>query len=297
MLGVALAQSSRALLMSAPHLVYGTAWKKEETAYYVSEAVKAGFRCIDTACQPRHYNEAGVGIGWTAAAEELGLKRSDIWLQTKYTPIGGQDPNNVPYDPKSPVAEQIRTSLGVSLKNLKTEYLDSWVMHSPLNSIEETVAAWRVMEEAVDEGRVHQLGISNCYSLDNFRYLYQNARIKPKVLQNRFYSDSNFDTELRKFCKENGVKYQSFWTLTANRHALATTEVKELAAQYDLTAQTYMFAFLMSLGYITPLSGTTSRMHMAQDVAIMERMQGGEVFFQNDEELRKFAQILGMPDL
>ena len=36
---------------------------------------------------------------------------------------------------------------------------------------------------------------------------------------------------------------------------------------------------------------------MAQDVAIMERMQGGEVFFQNDEELRKFAQILGMPDL
>ena len=181
MLGVALAQSSRALLMNAPHLVYGTAWKKEETAYYVSEAVKAGFRCIDTACQPRHYNEAGVGIGWTAAAEELGLKRSDIWLQTKYTPIGGQDPNNVPYDPKSPVAEQIRTSLGVSLKNLKTEYLDSWVMHSPLNSIEETVAAWRVMEEAVDEGTVHQLGISNCYSLDNFRYLYQNARIKPKV--------------------------------------------------------------------------------------------------------------------
>ena len=85
--------------------------------------------------------------------------------------------------------------------------------------------------------------------------------------------------------------------MTANRHALATTEVKELAAQYGLTAQTYMFAFLMSLGYITPLSGTTSRMHMAQDVAIMERMEGGEVFFQNDEELRKFAQILGMPDL
>ena len=64
-----------------------------------------------------------------------------------------------------------------------------------------------------------------------------------------------------------------------------------------------MFAFLMSLpadsgySYMTPLSGTTSTIHMAQDVAIMERMQGGEVFFETEEELRRFAGYLGMPDL
>jgi len=68
-------------MINKPHLVYGTAWKKEETARLVSEAVKAGFRFIDTACQPKHYNEAGVGNGWTAAAQELGLSRSDMWLQ------------------------------------------------------------------------------------------------------------------------------------------------------------------------------------------------------------------------
>jgi len=72
-------------MINKPHLVYGTAWKKEETARLVSEAVKSGFRFIDTACQPKHYNEAGVGNGWTAAAQELGLSRSDIWLQTKFT--------------------------------------------------------------------------------------------------------------------------------------------------------------------------------------------------------------------
>ena len=47
-----------------PFLLYGTAWKAGETARYVSEAVHAGFRFIDTACQPKHYNEAGVGDGW-----------------------------------------------------------------------------------------------------------------------------------------------------------------------------------------------------------------------------------------
>lgn len=39
-----------------------------------------------------------MGLGWTAAAQELNLERSDFFLQTKYTPYPGQDPNNIPYD-------------------------------------------------------------------------------------------------------------------------------------------------------------------------------------------------------
>jgi len=285
---------SASKMIHKPHLVYGTAWKKEETARLVSDAVKAGFRFIDTACQPKHYNEAGVGNGWTAAAQELGLSRSDMWLQTKFTPTTGQDMNNLPYDPTLPVVDQARKSLEVSLKNLHTDYLDSWVLHSPLQSFEDTMAVWRVMEEAVDNGRVHQIGISNCYDMDVFRLLYQQARHKPAVLQNRFYADSNFDTKLRQFCSDRNVHYQSFWTLSANRKALATNETKKLAAAKGLTPQTYMYAFLMSLGYVTPLSGTTSPIHMAHDVAIMERMQGGEEIFTTKEQLH-FAKMLGMP--
>jgi diketogulonate reductase-like aldo/keto reductase len=153
------------------------------------------------------------------------------------------------------------------------------------------------METAIDSGKVRQLGMSNCYSLEFFKELYEQARHKPAVLQNRFYQDSNFDTELREFCKEHGIHYQSFWTLGANRKALRHPQVAKAAESFGLTPETYMFAFLMSLGYINPLSGTTSQVHMAQDVAIMERMQGGQEFFQTEEELREFAQILGMPDL
>jgi aryl-alcohol dehydrogenase-like predicted oxidoreductase len=78
---------------------------------------------------------------------------------------------------------------------------------------------------------------------------------------------------------------------------LALPEVQQLAEQKGLTPQTYMFAFLMSLGYVTPLSGTTNTKHMAEDVAVMERMQGGEQIFESEEELRHMAQLLGMPDL
>lgn len=79
-------------------------------------AIKTGFRAIDTACQPKHYNEPGVGEG----IAKSGVPREQLFIQTKYTPIGGQDPNNVPYNPKDDLRTQVRTSLGVSLKNLRT---------------------------------------------------------------------------------------------------------------------------------------------------------------------------------
>jgi len=280
-----------------PFIVYGTAWKKENTATFVNQAIHAGFRHIDTACQPKHYNEAGVGEGWSSAAEELGLKRSDIYIQTKFTSYSGQDPKKVPYDPHASLEDQIRQSLEVSLTNLKTDYLDTLVMHSPMNTVEETMVAWRVMESFVDAGKVKRLGMSNCYSYSKFLSIYDEARIKPSVLQNRLYADSNFDTDLREFCKEKTIWYQSFWTLTANRVALASPEVNELAEGKGLTPQTYMYAFLMSLGYITPLSGTTNTDHMAQDVAVMKRLQDGDVIFETEEEIAHMAKLLGFPKL
>ena len=126
--------------------------------------------------------------------------------------------------------------------------------------------------------------------------LYCAHFITLQVLQNRFYAESNFDTQLRRFCKDRDIHYQSFWTLSANRKALGTPEVQELAKAKGLTPQTYLYAFLMSLGYVTPLSGTTSPIHMAHDVAVMERMQGGEEIF-SEKEQHHFAKLLGMPKL
>lgn len=220
-----------------------------------------------------------------------------MFLQTKYTPIGGQDKKRVPYDQNAPLEDQVQQSLEVSLKNLRTEYLDSLVLHSPLHNLKDTMRVWRQFEKFVDSGKVRRIGISNCYDYQMFQDLYEQARIKPSVLQNRLYAQSNFDTELRAFCKEHNIWYQSFWTLTANREALARAEVTEWAESKGLTAQTLMFAFLLSLGYVRPLSGTTSPHHMAQDIAIMERIQKGEVIFEGEDELRRFAKLLGMPDL
>jgi len=283
-----------ALPLELPFLVYGTAWKKEETARLVSRAIVAGFRHVDTACQPKHYNEAGVGEGIAAALDQLQMDREDIYIQTKYTSIDGQDRNKpLPYDQDASLSRQVAMSVTASLKNLRVEYIDGLVMHSPMPRFDQTMEVWGAMEEEVRANRVRQIGISNCYDVQQFKRLYASADIKPSVLQNRFYSDSGFDTELRAFCAENGVLYQSFWTLSANREALAREETRRFASEKGLAStQLLLYAFMMELGH-TPLDGTTSEEHLEQDVELMQRLQGGEKIF-NEEELRWFSGLLGI---
>ena len=293
--------ASTVLEHDLPFVIYGTAWKKDETAFFVQQAIEAGFRFIDTACQPKHYNELGVGEGIAVAMTNLNLERSDLYIQTKYTPFPGQDPNRVPYNPDDPLSDQVQQSLKVSLHNLQVDYLDGWVLHSPLNSIEETMEVWRTMETAVEEGTVGRLGISNCYDYELFTELYQRAKVKPSILQNRFYGHSNFDVDLRQFCSEHNIWYQSFWTLTAdpNRRVLDSPEVTDMAVQKGETPQTLMYAYMMSLGYGRPLDGTKSPIHLEQDLNVMKKLQ--KEFLRDDidqvftrGEMQRFERLLGI---
>ena len=104
---------------------------------------------------------------------------------------------------------------------------------------------WRTFEEFVKEGKVRNIGISNCYSLDYFTKLFEAAEVKPRFLQNRFYADSGYDKDLRNFCKAKGVIYQSFWTLTANPHILQSAKVQEMANKYQKTPAQIFYAVLI----------------------------------------------------
>ncbi|MGZ5049893.1 MAG: aldo/keto reductase family protein [Methylobacter sp.] len=251
-----------------PRIIYGTAWKKDRTAALVEQALTTGFRGIDTACQPKHYHEAGVGAGMAACLKH-GLKRNELYLQTKFTSVGGQDPANIPYDASAGFKAQIEQSFQASLNNLQTDYLDCLVLHSPFANPKHTLEAWQTMEKLVAAGWVKQLGISNCYDPEQFKQLYLNATIKPAVIQNRFYAASGYDKEIREFCREHKIVYQSFWTLTANPNVLASNLLQTLAAKYHRSPEQFFFRYLSQIG-IVPLTGTTSATHMRDDLAIFE---------------------------
>jgi len=250
-----------------PRILYGTAWKKDDTESLVRTAIGHGFRGIDTACQPKHYNEPGVGAAVSSGLH--GLARADLYLQTKFTPVSGHDPARIPYDPEAPLADQVRQSFAVSLRNLQTDYLDCLVLHSPFPSVGQTLEAWRTLETLVDARGVRQLGISNCYRLEQLEALYDSARVKPAVLQNRFYARTGYDRDLRAFCRRQGILYQSFWTLSANPQVLAHRNVQELASKHQRTPAQILFRYLTQ-SEVVPLTGTRSEVHMREDLAIFE---------------------------
>ena len=268
---------------SMPPLIYGTAWKEDRTADLVEMAIISGFRGIDTACQPKHYNEAGVGEALRRLSLR-GISRDELFIQTKFTPLNGHDPARIPYDPTAELEIQVAQSYQRSLENLGVAYIDSLVLHSPLFPYSHLSRVWRVMEQICMSGGTRRIGISNCYDLELLQRLYADAEVKPSVVQNRFYRESDYDVELRSWCEERGIIYQSFWSLTANPHLLGDKILLSLANKYSQTTAQIFYRYLNQCN-IVPLIGSTSQHHIDEDLRIFD-------FKLNDDEVGTITSLL-----
>jgi len=250
-----------------PAFMYGTAWKEGATAQLVQQAVTLGFRAIDTANQLIHYREALVGEA-LLALDQQGMRRDALFLQTKFTPVNGQD-HRTPYDASAPLTIQVRQSFDSSLAHLHTEYLDSYVLHGPYSRGglgESDREVWTAMEELYQSGKTRMIGISNV-TAGQLVQLCAEARVKPMVVQNRCYAMLGWDREVRDICRTHGLIYQGFSLLTANRAVMADPDVHAIAKRAGLSPAQVIFRFAMQIGML-PLTGTTSEQHMKEDLQV-----------------------------
>ena len=148
-------------------------------------------------------------------------------------------------------------------------YLDCVVLHSPLQTLSETLIAWRTLEEFVPH-RIRHLGISNV-NLNNLELLYDLMDIKPAIVQNRFYPSNSFDTRLRRFCVENGIVYQAFGVLTQNTFLLESEPVKVLAGEIGTQNQMALYCLILGLENTVVLNGTTNVGRMKSDLCELDR--------------------------
>jgi diketogulonate reductase-like aldo/keto reductase len=246
--------------------MYGTAWKKQATANLVQMAVAAGFRAIDTANQLIHYQEALVGEALGALASR-GVKREELFLQTKFTPLGGQG-GHPPYDPHATLTSQVNQSFTSSLAHLRTDYVDSYVLHAPYSRRGLGDADWEVwaaLEALYRSGRAKMIGVSNI-NAGQLAELCAQASIRPMVVQNRCFAVLGWDREVREICKAAGIIYQGFSLLTANAEVLGDPRVMTIARSLGATAAQVIFCFAIRAGML-PLTGTTNPQHMREDLA------------------------------
>ncbi|KAK4067936.1 hypothetical protein Trihar35433_6496 [Trichoderma harzianum] len=248
-----------------PKLIYGTAWKKEQTADLVYLALKTGFRAIDTAAQPKHYDERGVSVAVKRAVGEGLIKREDLFIQTKFTSPAGQN-NVTPYDLNAPLADKVHQSVQSSLANFSIDgqepYLDSLVLHSPMDTMQETITVWKTLETYTPH-KIRNLGISNT-TLPILQALFNDMTVKPAVVQNRFH----------------------------NR----TGPVREVAQKAGVGAVEAFYSMVLGLEGTTILDGTTSQTHMEED---LEGIETVGVWAEGDgasdwaSALSSFGQLIG----
>ena len=261
-----------------PEFLYGTAWKEERTAGLTELALRAGFRGIDTANQRRHYHEAGVGQGLAAAYRAGVVTRADIFLQTKFTYVGGQD-HRLPYDPAADLATQVAQSMASSLEHLGTDHVDSYVLHGPASGrgwTDEDVESWGAMVKERDAGRTRFLGVSNV-SLRHLQQMATSGGTAPDFVQNRCFARFGWDRAVRAFCREHRIVYQGFSLLTANPEVMGHPFVAEIARRLGATPAQVVFRFARAVEML-PLTGTSNAEHMKQDLASRDlTLSPGEV--------------------
>ncbi|KAI0929998.1 hypothetical protein AcV5_006814 [Taiwanofungus camphoratus] len=201
-----------------------------------------------------------------AGPDYLGTPLND----NEYTSLGGQDRNQpLPYNPRDDIATQIETSVQHSLENLDTSYLDSLLLHSPLETLSNTVTAWKTLIRLQDTGKAKLIGMSNTYDVELLKKLEAETGRRVQVVQNRWFEGNRWDKEVCGYCRENGIQYQSFWTLSGSPNLLAHPSLREIARTKGCTPAQALFR-LAQLHGITPLSGTTNEKHMKQDVEAEE---------------------------
>ena len=169
----------------------------------VSDALKVGYRMIDTA--QAYHNEEGVG----AAVAKSGIVRDELFLVSKIWI------SNYGY-------EKAKASIDESLRKLGTDYIDLMLLHQPFC---DRYGAYRALEAAYKEGKLRAIGVSNFYP-DHFIDLASNVEIAPMVNQVETHV---FDQEImpQKYMKEFGTHMMAWAPLAEGRNNFFSNPVLE----------------------------------------------------------------------
>lgn len=228
-----------------PQLGYGVYQvSKEECERCVLDALKVGYRHIDTA--QSYFNEEEVGN----AIVKSGVPREEIFLTTKVWV------EHYGYD-------ACKKSVLESMRKLQTNYLDLVLLHQPFSDY---YGAWRALEDLYADGKIKAIGVSNFYP-DRLVDICSFARIKPLVNQVETHP-FNQQIEAQEWMKKYGVQHEAWAPFGEGRGGLFTNEtIAKIAAKYNKTVAQVILRWELQRGIvIIPKSVHKERMEQNLDV-------------------------------
>lgn len=244
-----------------PQIGYGVYQvSPDECERCVSDALKTGYRMIDTA--QAYHNEEGVG----RAVKNSGINRSDIFIVSKVWI------SNYGY-------EKAKASIDDSLRKLQTDYIDLMLLHQPFC---DRYGAYRALQDAYREGKLRAIGVSNFYP-DHFIDLASNVDIVPAVNQVETHV-FNQQTEAQKIMEEFGTHIMSWGPLAEGRNNLFSNEtLTKTGNSHGKSVAQIALRWLIQRGVIIiPKSVHIERMEQNLDIFNFEL---------TDEEMAEIATL------
>ena len=237
-----------------PKLAFGT-WQisNEDVTDAVKSALEIGYRHIDTAVL--YKNEEGVGKG----IRESGIPREEIFVTTKIPP-------------EVQTYEDAKSCIEESIERLGIGTIDQVLIHSPRPwsellsgdekpHYEENLAVWRAMEDAVEEGKVRSIGVSN-FEVDDLENILKNSKIKPAVNQIEVHI-GRAPKEIMEYCKENNILIMAY-SPNATGNLMGDPTVKSLAEKYGVSVPQLSIRYDLQIGTL-PLPRSTNPAHIKEN--------------------------------
>lgn len=237
----------------------------DEAENSVYHALKSGMRLIDTA---RYYgNEIGVGRGLRKAIDEGIVTREEVFITSK---IYGGD------------YERAGGIINDALTDLDVDYIDLLLIHQPGADDE---GVYKAMEDAVKDGRLRSIGISNYYTKQQVDEVLSFATITPAVIQNEnhLYYQNN---ELQEYVSQYGIVVESWYPFGGRGHTAENfnnSVILELAEKYNKTSAQIILRWHLQAGYIG-IPGSSNPDHITENFDIFD-------FELSDEDMNKIRAL------
>ena len=242
-----------------PDIGFGT-WNipyGEDCEKAVFEAIKAGYRHIDTA--GAYGNERSVGLGVKAAIREGLIKdRADVFITSKL------------WNTNRSYNKAFR-GFDKSMRNLDLDYIDLYLIHWPANKVryknpsEVNAVTWQALEELYEEGRAKSIGVSN-FLPHHIEELKKSAKVLPMVNQIELHV-GYMQEDVVEYNNNNGIITEGYSPLGTG--ALLENEIlREMAKKYQTTVPNICISFLREKGII-PLPKTISPDRMSSNLRLI----------------------------
>ncbi|QPG75209.1 hypothetical protein FOA43_002559 [Brettanomyces nanus] len=229
---------------------------EDEAANIAYEALKTGYRMLDSA--EAYANERGVaeGISRWLKEDPTHNKREDVFFTTKI-------------NDKFHGYEETKKALKDSLeKTNKIGYINLVLVHSPQSNYEKRHGTWRALQEAVADGSVKNIGVSN-YGIKHLKELlsYPDLKVKPVINQLELHPWLTRD-ELVDFCRKHGIAIEAYSPLTRAKK-LDDPDLVKLASKYGKSPAQILIRWSLDKGFI-PLPKTVHLPRLAPNFDVFD---------------------------